>query len=363
MNRSTSLAAVSALTLSAAVLAGCSQGSGAERSGARAGRGPQAIPVSTVEARPRDLARTVTVTGLIEPIRAVSVSAQTAGTVQRVLVEEGTRVRAGQLMAELDTREISAQLERAKAVLANAEAAFRRAEQLQERGLNSAAEFDAARSAYQIAKADVEIWSTRFAFGGITAPVSGVVTAKRVERGGAVSANQVMFEIADDSLKVVKVRVSELDVVQLQPGRRVTLELDAYPGARVPGRIRRVFPSAEAASRLVPVEVELGRTPAGVQAKPGFMARVEFDLDERTGVLAVPTAAVGSTDSGHFVYVVAADSVVRKPVETGLTAGGWVEVTEGLAAGERVVSSGHVNLRPGAKVRVSDATPGSDATR
>ncbi len=337
--------------LLAVALAGCSR-SGAERGPAR--RGGQAIPVAAIEVGPRDLSRTVTVTGPVEPIRSVSVNAMAAGTVVRVLAEEGDRVAAGALLAELDDRELSAQHARARAVLASAEAGFERARQLRERQLNSQAELDAARAAFEAARADAELWAARLGFTKITAPIAGMVTAKRLERGGAVSANEEMFVLADDSQLVVRVQVSELDVVRLAPGREVAVRLDAYPEARLEGRIRRVFPSADAASRLVPVEVALGRAPAGVIPRPGFLARVELALERREGAIAVPAAAVGVSEDGAFVYVVSADTLARRPVETGLTASGWIEVTRGLAAGEKVVSSGHANLRPGAAVRISE---------
>lgn len=366
--RSARLASVLLLGLAAA----CSRGDGVQNAASggqgggpfrRGGRSSLPTAVAVEEARPRDLARTVTVTGPVEPIRVVSVNAQMTGTVLRVLVEEGDRVRSGQLMAELDARETTAQLERARAVLANAEAAFERAEQLAASGLSTGAELDAARSAYEIAKADVEIWQTRLAFSRIDAPVAGVVTVKHVERGSAVSTNQALFEIADDSLLVVRVRISELDVVHLEPGARAQMRLDAYPEARIEGRIRRVFPSADPSSRLVPVEVALGRTPPDVEARPGFLARVEFDLDHREGVLAVPASAVGVSGEGTYVYVVDADTLIRRPVETGLTAAGWIEVTRGIDSGERVVSSGHVNLRPGATVRVTQQPTAEEGTR
>jgi len=348
--------AIAATVLLGAALAGCAPG-GAE-GGANPGRGgrpSQGIPVAAIEARPRDLARTVTVTAPVEAIRNVSVNSLGAGTVLRVLVEEGDRVTAGQLMAELDGREVSAQAERARAVLANAEATFRRAEDLRTRDLIPVAELDAARAAFETARADAELWRTRVDFTLIKAPVAGIVTMKHVERGGAVSSNQTMFEIADDATLVVRVRVSELDVVSLERGSPVSLQVDAYPGERIPGRIRRIFPSADAASRLVPVEVELGARPAGVRVRPGFLARVEFVIERRIGVLAIPTAAVGVSEGRPFVYVVSADTLVRRPVQTGLTASGWIEIVDGLAAGERVVSSGHASLRPGAAVRISDA--------
>jgi multidrug efflux pump subunit AcrA (membrane-fusion protein) len=101
------------------------------------------------------------------------------------------------------------------------------------------------------------------------------------------------------------------------------------------------------------VEVALRALPAGVAARPGFLARVTFRLDRRNGALVVPTAAVGVAEAGQFVYVVEADSLVRRAITLGITAEGFVEVTNGLARGERVVTSGHSNLRPGARVRVT----------
>jgi RND family efflux transporter MFP subunit len=349
-------AAITATVLFGGWIAGCAPG-GAEGGAnpGRSGRPSQGIPVAAFETRPRDLARTVTVTAPVEPIRNVPVNSLGAGTVLRVAVEEGDRVSAGQLMAELDGREVSAQLERARAVLTNAEAAFRRAEDLRARELIPVAELDAARAAFETARADAELWRTRVDFTLIRAPVSGTVTVKHVERGGAVSANQAMFEIADDATLVARVRVSELDVVSLERGSPVTIRVDAYPGERIPGRIRRIFPSADAASRLVPVEVELGPRPPGMRVRPGFLARVEFALEQRNGVLAIPAAAVSVSEGRPFVYVVNADTLVRRPVTTGLTASGWIEIVNGLAAGDRVVSSGHATLRPGAAVRVSDA--------
>ena len=307
ISRKTHLVLV-AWALLAGLAAGCSRGGSTENGppGGPGGRGSQPIPVAAVEVRPRELARTVTVTGPIEPIRTVSVNAQTAGhRAARSWWRRADRVRTGQLMAELDARETAAQLERARAVLANAEAAYRRAEQLQANDLTSAAELDALRSAFEIAKADVELWRTRLAFSRITAPVSGVVTAKQVEQGSTVSTNQAMFEIADDSLLVVRVRVSELDVVHLQPGRPVTLQLDAYPGRadhgthpahlpqrrrREPARAGRGGPGSHAARSGRPA-----RLPGARRVRAGQPERTSWPSRRRPS--ASPTAAPSSTSS------------------------------------------------------------------
>ena len=345
--------------LSLILLAGCSGGqeaSGAQGGGGRGDNGGQrVIPVAAAPAQRRDVARAVTVVGPVEPIRTIGVNSLMAGTVLQLHAQEGDRVRAGQVLAELDARETRAQLERARAVLANAQAVFERNQQLHANRIITDAEFDQSRAAFDVAKSDADLWGTRFAFSRITAPSAGIVTAKHVEAGSAVSPNQRVFDLADVSVLVVRVRLSELDVVHLGSGAKVAVSLDAYPAARLEGEIRRVFPAADAESRLVPVEVVLGAAPAGVTARPGYLARVTFALDRRSAVLAVPAPAVGVGDDGAFVYVVEADTVARRAVTLGLNAEGWVEIAGGLREGERVVTSGHINLRPGSRVRVTAA--------
>ncbi|MGH7700834.1 MAG: efflux RND transporter periplasmic adaptor subunit [Gemmatimonadales bacterium] len=344
--------ATSPAVLCALVLAACSGGQ--EASGAQGQRGgDRVVPVAAAPVARRDLARAVTVTGPVEPVRMIGVNSQMSGTVLALRAQEGDRVREGQLLAELDARETAAQLERARAVLASAEATFERNRQLHDSQIITAAEFEQSRSAYEVAKSEVELWRTRLAFSRITAPATGIVTAKHVEAGSAVSPNQRLFDVADVSLLVVRVRLSELDVVHLRAGAEAAVSLDAYPDATIPGRIRRVYPSADLQSRLVPVEVALGPVPGGVLVRPGFLARVTFALDRRDEALAVPAPAVGVGDDGAFVYVVQADSVVRRPVALGVTADGWVEIARGLREGELVVTSGHTTLRPGARVRVA----------
>jgi membrane fusion protein, multidrug efflux system len=339
----------------AAACGGDGQASGAQRpAGGAGGGGGRSIPVAVVQVAPRDLSRAVVVAGAVEPVRTIGVNSMLAGTVLAVHVQEGDRVRQGQLLAELDARETRAQYERAQAVFANAETIFQRNEQLAANKIITDAEFQQSRSAYEVAKSDGEVWRTRLAFTRITAPSPGVVTAKLIESGSAVSANQRTFDLADVSLLVVRVQVSELDVVHVKPGAEVSVVLDAYPTATVKGRVRRVFPSADAQSRLVPVEVALGAFPEGVVARPGFLARVSFQLDRRPGALVIPASAIGVGEEGQFVYVVDADSLQRRSVSLGMSAEGFVEIQGGLTAGERVVTSGHTNLRPGSRVRVTE---------
>jgi len=335
--------------------AACGTGEASRSQESAGASGVSTIPVAAQAVARRDLSRSVVVAGAVEPVRTVGVNAQTSGTVLTIAVQEGDRVKAGQLLAELDGRETAAQLARARAVLESAAAAFTRDSALHVGTIITDAEFERSRAAFEVAKSDVALWQARRAFTRIVAPSAGVVTAKLVEAGSAVSPNQRVIDLADVSLLVVRVRLSEMDVVHVAPGAAVAVRLDAYPAVSLAGQVRRVFPSADPQSRLVPVEVALGPRPAGVFVRPGFLARVEFALERRADVLAVPAAAVGVATAGTFVYVVEADTLAVRPVVVGVTAEGWVEALGGLREGDQVVVSGHANLRSGARVVVRTA--------
>jgi len=334
------------------LVSGCSSPEEARGSAARPPDVRPAVPVATVAVQRRDLARSVTVTGPVEPARIVTVSAQIAGIVRSVAVEEGAAVSAGDLLVELDDRETRAQLRRAEALLASARAAYERSGVLLQDSFVSQVEYEQARAAFEVAASDVTLWETRLSFTRIAAPSNGVVIARTVEVGGAVSTNQPLFEIADISSMVVRTQVSELDVVHVTEGTRVSVILDAFPDQTFPGSIRRIFPSADPVSRLVPVEIALRSTPPAVRIRSGFLARVTLPVDRRANALVIPASAVAVANDGPYVFVVNADTLIRRSVDLGLATGGWVESTNGVEEGEHVVTSGLAALRPGMIVRV-----------
>lgn len=336
---------------------GCSSGDAAGAGSAPGRPGGQVLSVAVAAVETRPVSRSVTLTAPVEPVRRVGVNGLASGTVLRVRVQEGDRVRAGDLLAELDTRETAAQLARARATLANAEAAHDRAVAMREQAIISEVELEQARAAWATARSDVALWETRVGFGRVTAPAAGLVTAKLVEAGSAVSPNQRMFELADESLYVVRLQVSETDVVHLQGGEEVAVHLDAYPDTPLTGLVRRVFPGADPVSRLVPVEVALGTPPRGVLVRPGFLARVRLDLIRIDDALAVPSRAVGGTAGEEHVFLVQAETLAIRPVRTGLATEGWVQILSGVTAGDTVVVSSHANLRPGVRIRVAADLP------
>lgn len=350
-----------AVALTVGVLAGCGRGSEAGGNGGAGGRrGAGAARAVAVEVAPVErgvIARTLTVSGVIEPIRTVAVNSQLAGALTAVNVEEGDTVRSGDVLARIDDRELQAQLEAAETEFQVAESAWDRSQKLFTDKIVTLAEYDRDRAAYVSAKAKRDQLQTRVAYAKVEAPISGVVTEKRVEAGDVVAPQSRLFTVVDLSTMVVPVQVSELDVVDLHVGDHVDLVMDAFPGRTFDGRIRRIFPSADPTTRLVPVEVAL-RGEALKLARPGFLARATFALGAHEGVLLLPASALVGGQRSQSVFVVEDGHALRRAVTVGLASQGRIEMVSGVKAGERVVTVGNNTLQDGALVRIVGAEAG-----
>lgn len=333
----------------ASLLSGCGPGADVK---AAAAPPPQ---VRTIRLVPEDVVLATTVVGTLEPAARVVVAAQEEGVVTAVAVREGDRVAAGDLVVKLDDRRIRAELAEAEARLLDARAQARRAKALEGDGLISPSEADTVRASASMAEARAELLRTRASFTRIAAPVDGVVLARRVEVGNLASARTPLVELASGPGLVLRVPVSELDVVRLRPGDAATVRVDALPDVSLRARIARVFPAAEGTTRQVTVELSLPDPPAAV--RPGFLARARMVLESRKGVLLVPEAALQrGSETPHFVWTLDGETARVRPVEPAERVDGRVVIRSGLAAGDEVVVEGLVRLRDGGPAR--RAAPG-----
>ena len=344
---------LTALPLLLLALAACQRGDGQTPPGNRGpgGERPPA-PVEVALATIDTVSRSVRATGSVEPIRTVVVNSQVAGALLSVNVEEGDRVARGAVLARIDTGELEAQLRSAEASLEVARRAAERAEKLREQQIITEAEYEADQAAFVAARATHDQLRTRVNYGTVRAPISGVVLQKAVEAGHIVGNQTRLFTVGDVEPLVVRVPVSELDVTALSEGDTVAVSLDALPAADLVGRVRRIFPAADSATRLVPVEIALAGASAR-EVRPGFLARVTFALEPRGGVLTVPAAAVIEAQSGAAVFVIDSARAVRRRVQRGETYGGRAEIIAGLSPGDSVIVAGNAELRDGAAVRIS----------
>lgn len=319
--------------------------------GGRGGRGGSGVtPVEiTVAVRGR-VARTTTLAATIEPSRVVSVNAQISGPLGAVNYREGAMVSQGTVLATISAPELQAQLRSAEASLEFAASTARRSEEMFKQRVITAAEVERDRAALASAQATLDALRVRAGFTSVRAPMAGVITERLVEAGDIVSPNQRLFTIADVRTLITRVQISELDVVALRTGSEVSVTADAFPGERFTGRIRRVFPAADSVSRMVPVEVEIGG-PSAARLRPGYTARVTFELAANEDAVLIPARAVVGTAGNQAVMMIEDGKPVRRGVRLGAEVSGRVEVLEGLQVGDTIILTAQ-GLREGATIRV-----------
>jgi RND family efflux transporter MFP subunit len=321
------------------------------RSGGRGGPSDRPTNVEIALVKRGSVSRNSIIAGMLEPIRTVGVNAQLSGILLTLRAEEGHRVRQGDVLAEIDARELEAQARSAEASLKFAQSTVDRSEQLFRQQIITAAELERDRAAFEAAKASNEQLKTRLGYARVVAPISGIITEKRIEAGDIVSSSTRLFSVADVSTLVTRIQVSELEVSTLRAGDMVPLTVDALGGQRVEGRIRRVFPAADSATRLVPVEVALsGAQLAGL--RPGYTVRATLALDKRDNALLVPSRAVSGPAGARAVYVVKGGVVERRAVRIGSDMAGLSEILDGVSEGDSVITSGTSMIREGSKAKV-----------
>ena len=333
---------------------------------------PPALTVSVAAAAERPMARVVVGDGSVVAWQELVVGAEAGGLrVVEVAVEEGDRVRRGQLLARLEESVLKAQRDAAEASVQEAEAALRvarqdlvRSEELSRGQIAARQTLEqreaAARQAearLAAARARRDEAAARLAQTRIVAPTDGTVSRRTALLGAVVPAGQEMVRLIRDDRLELDARVPELDLAAVAPGQRVRV---VHGERAVEARVRAVAPTVAAETRLGVVHVAL---PPDSGLRPGMFARAEIQTEAATA-LTVPQEAVVFREGRAAVFVLSGDDrAVLRPVAPGRRREGVVEVLEGLAAGERVVVAGAGFLSDGDRVRLAGAGPGVAAVR
>ena len=321
-----------------------------------------ALTVTTVELEPVELARSVTANGSINAWQDVIIAPEVGGyRVAEVHVDVGDRVTAGQILVELSTgllmAEVAtrqAQLKQREAELLNAEASLRRGESLA--AMDSLAEADldrlksealAAEALLESAQADLETSMLRLEFAHVKAPDHGVITSRTVTVGQIAQAGGEMLRLLRQGRVEWRGEVPESQLAALKTGQTVTIT--TADGSVITGRIRTVAPTISNVSRTALIYVDLE---SSEQVRPGMFARGAIEIGRSMG-FTVPLQSLVSADGYSYVFVVGHDRVVeRRRIETGAVSDDDIEVLSGLESGDRVVERGAGFLKDGDLVNV-----------
>lgn len=297
-------------------------------------------------------------TGSLRHRQTVRIYNQEEGRLIRLPFYEGDRVKAGDVLLELDASLLIAQLDKARAVRREAETNMKRFQQLLQEKISSEDEYLRTKTAFEVAKAEERILETRLGYTKVSAPFSGVVTARLVEPGDILPRHTHVLTLADPSSLVTELAVSEILLSHIGVGDAVRARIDALGDAEFPGQVVRVHPELDARTRQGRVEIELRPVPPGARA--GQFARVTFTT-EALNRKVIPFAALRRDRDGEFVYRIDDDRIVhRVPVRSGQRLADRVEVLEGLGLGELVVVKGFLGLNEGKQVEIVYASGEGD---
>ncbi len=313
---------------------------------------PAAHPVLTATVETHDLSDIRKVSAPVVAYKRVYITARTAGQVLEVHFEEGNQIRQGQVMARLDTRKQEAQLRNARAMLVEARKNFDRQKHLYEQEVITPTELETATLSLEQAESEVEFWEAETDLGTIRSPIDAIVSDKLVETGTSVNANDRLFTIEDHSLLVVRPSLTEMDVATLSEGMTLPLYFDVFGDTPGEGSIRRIFPAADAITRLFTVEVEINQDKLDKPLRPGYLARAQFILDDHQKALSVPSEAIVKKEDRNLVYVIENNKVSAQEVTTGVEREGRVEIVSGLEEGMQVAAGNIASLEDNTPVNV-----------
>jgi membrane fusion protein (multidrug efflux system) len=342
-----------------AALAGCEQANGKPEKPGGAENVP-AIPVEVALPRKGEMASTYSGTAPLEAERKAFINPKVRGEIRAVLVDEGDRVREGQVLARLDGDQLRLELAQAEAQLRRLERDYQRNVELQKRGLVSATAFENLKYELDAARATWELAKLQLSYTEIRAPIAGTVTQKTdivkvgntvVPAGGVIqNADSALFAIEDLDSLIARISVPERELQRLSTGQSAELAFDAVPGRRFAGEVVLIRPAVDASTATFQARVRV-RDPDGL-LKPGMFGRVAIVYERKPDALQIPRAALLDGDGPPRIFVVEDGKAVEREVKLGLGNGAWVEVVAGVAEGEEVVVVGQGALRPGSAVRV-----------
>jgi RND family efflux transporter MFP subunit len=364
---------------------------GGGRSGGRGSGIRPPMPVEFARVKRGPVSEQIIVVGNLIGEATVEVVPRVNGRLQAVSVKLGDAVSKGQIIARVEDREIQEQVRQAEASYQVSQASIRqreadlklahtnleRSRSLFERQLLPQQTYDDTEARYQAALAQVDLAKAQFEQAKarldelkitlsntiIVSPVDGFVGKRFLDPGAFANTNTPVASLVDISRVRMVANLVERDVRRVPTGTGADVQVDAFPGEKFRGRVSRVAPVFDPATRTAEIEIEVPN--AGFRLKPGMYARVQLTVDQRSDALTVPRSALIAIDGKNGVFIAdkpgGAQPAARGnetngmtarflPVETGIRDGESIEITSGLRDGAEVITTGAGGLKDGDRI-------------
>lgn len=311
------------------------------------------IPVETSTPVRGDVLAIYSSTAPIEAFAEADVIAKVEGEIREVLAEEGDDVVAGQVIARLDGDRLRLELNESRAHLRKMQKDYERNRDLREKGLLSEGDFEKLQFDLEALQASYNLASLELDYTQIKAPIDGVVSERYIKIGNTIKVGDPLYRVTGLDPLVAYLHIPEREYRQISKGQPVAIDIDALADQRILAAVTRVSPIVDAATGTFKITIEI-RDP-GRRIKPGMFGRMSIVYDRHENVLQVPRSALAEDLGSESVFVVEDGKAVRRTVSTGYSNNGLVEIVDGLAETDNVITVGQAGLKPGAVVTVINA--------
>jgi len=313
------------------------------------------VPVEVATVSRGDIQKTYRSITTLEAENEVQVVARSTGILNEIMVEEGDHVVKGQLMAQLDVEQLSLEVAQLRATSSKLKKELERQTRLFAKQLGSRDALDRAKFEYQSQLAQYKLSKLKLDYAGIRAPISGIVTERRVKAGNFIRNNDPMFRIVDlASLKAV-LYLPEKELVNVKKQQQVLLKIDALGDKIISGKIERIRPSIDSQTGTFKVVAHLDNSEH--QLRAGMFGTIELVFDRHQNSLLVEQQAVITQDNRSHVFVVKDNKAIQTPVKIGFRHKGIYEIIEGLSEKDQVITTGQQIIKHQTLVEIVNDDP------
>jgi len=309
------------------------------------------VPVETTLPFRSDIYATYAASASITSDADAPVTARVSGDVIDLLVEEGDRVKAGQILARLDGKRLQLEMLAAKANLERARKEYKRNTDLHERGLVSSAMFEGLKFDLASLKATYDLERLNYGYSNIRATIAGVVSSREIKLGQNLAVGQVAFRITETSELIAYLQIPQAELSKFKSGHAATVKVASMPHNEFAATIVRISPTIDSRNGTFRATAIIDNADGNLA--PGMFGRFTIAYEKHANALVIPSHALLDEDEETTVYVVQNGEVVRRAVDVGIEENGRVEILSGLLDDDQVVVVGHSSLRDGSKVLAS----------
>src|SRR6267142_1633669 len=326
------------------------------------------IEVRGIHPHRGEVYRFISLPGEVRPLYEVTLFAKVDGYLEKLTVDKGDSVKAGELIADIDVPELRANLIKHKADLELAQAEFKQASDAAASGAPSGADAEAAKTRLAVvggklavAKGNLQYTESMLKYARVTAPFDGIITKRYVDPGAYIPVPNAastpeaaaIVNLTDFKTLRMQVAVPETEQTHIEIGQPIRWTTDDLPGEHFDGTVTRAYWALDKATKTMLTETQM--TNPGMKLRPGMLVNARIGLQKKNDALLVPSEAVVREKTNSFIFILSDGKIKKVPVEAGFNDGRNVEIVAGVKPEDLAIMPGKQALRDGQSVKVTEA--------